>query len=138
MTLTSEKTLDRNPSPTRHNISNISRLHLFSQQGRPFLLCLIQRLFKIGAALLDTMQLVVLKTGSLLQISISFCFGHGMAEVFIVLKQLTQLLQLLSFRLPTLPELTQTVRRLKTIALKLNPLPFWCLLRSENRQLHSA
>ena len=84
------------------------------------------------------MQLVVLKTGSLLQISIPLCFGNCMAEVFIVLKQLTQLLQLLSFRLPTLPELTQPIRRLKTIALELNPFPFRCLLRSENRQLHAA
>ena len=65
LTLTSEQALDRNPGPTSHNISDISRFNLFSQQGRPFLLGLIQRLFKIGAALLDAMQLVVLKTGSL-------------------------------------------------------------------------
>jgi hypothetical protein len=132
LTLTSEKTLDRNPCPTGHHISDISRFHLFSQQGRPVFLCRIQQLFKIGAALLDAMQLVVLKARSLFEISVTLCFGHGMAEIFIVLKQLPQLLQLLSFCLPTLPELTQPVRRLKAIALELNPFPFRRLLRSEN------
>ena len=138
LTLTSKKALDWNPSPTGHHIRDISRFHLFSQQGRPFLLGLIQRLFKISAALLNAMQLVVLKTGGLFQISVPLCFGNRMAKVFIFLKQLTQLLQLLPFRLPSLPELTQPVRSLKTIALELNPFSVRCLLRGENRQLHSA
>ena len=48
------------------------------------------------------MQLVVLKTGSLFQISLALGLGDGMAQILIFLQQLAQLFQLPPFSLPTL------------------------------------
>ena len=97
-----QQSLDRDPGPAGHHVGDVRSFHLFSQQCSSRSLGITEGLFKVGAALLEPMQLVVLKTGSLLEVSLAFGLSDGMAQILILLEQQAQLLQLPPLGLPAL------------------------------------
>ena len=84
------------------------------------------------------MQLVVLEAGRFLQITIPLGLSDGVAQVFILLKQLAELLELTSLLLPAPPQIFESRGHFKPVALELNPLRFRGLLGSEQGQFNAA
>ena len=107
LALSSHQPLDGNARPACDDIGNVTGLHLLAQQRRALGLGLRKRLFQILTPLLHPMQLVIFQPGSLFKITTALGFGHRMAQVFIVLKQLTQFGQLITLRLPAFSQLFQ-------------------------------
>ena len=51
------------------------------------------------------MQLVVLQAGRFLEVTIPLRFSDGMAQIFVLLEQLTEFFQLTALLLPTPPQI---------------------------------
>ena len=96
-----QEALHRNTGPTGHQISDVSRLHLFPQQRCSRGLRLSLTGFQRLPPLLNGVQLVVLQPSRLLQIALPFRFSDGVTQVFVLLQQLAKLLQLRALLLPT-------------------------------------
>ena len=54
------------------------------------------------------MQLVVLQAGRFLKVTIPLGFSDGMTQVFVLLKQLAELLKLTALLLPAPPQIVQS------------------------------
>jgi hypothetical protein len=83
-------------------------------------------------------QLVVLETGRFLEVTIPLGLSDGVPQVFVLLKQLTEFLELTALLLPAPPQIIQSRGHFKPIALELNPLCFRRLLSGEQGQFNAA
>ena len=84
------------------------------------------------------MQLVVLEAGRFLQVTIPLGLSDGMAQVFVLLEQLAELLELTALLLPAPPQIVQSRGHFEPVALELNPLRFRRLLGGEQGQFNAA
>ena len=138
LALSSHQPLDGNARPACDHIGNVTGLHLLAQERRALGLGFRKRLFQILTPLLHPMQLVIFQPGSLFKITTALGFGHRMAQVFIVLKQLTQFGQLITLRLPAFTQLFQACGGLESLPLQLDPLRLRRLFCSKQRQFHTT
>ena len=136
--LARQQPLHGNPGPTGHQISDVTGLHLLAQQSRSSGLGLRLGRLQFIPALLHPMQLVVLEAGRFLQVTIPLGLSDGMAQVFVLLEQLAELLELTALLLPAPPQIVQSRGHFKPVALELNPLRFRGLLGSEQGQFNAA
>ena len=136
--LARQQPLHGNPGPTGHQISDVTGFHLLAQQSRSSGLGLRLGRLQFVPALLQPMQLVVLEAGRFLQVTIPLGLSDGMAQVFVLLEQLAELLELTALLLPAPPQIFESRGHFKPVALELNPLRFRGLLGSEQGQFNAA
>ena len=136
--LARQQPLHGNPGPTSHQISDVTGLHLLAQQSRSSGLGLRLGRLQFIPALLHPMQLVVLEAGRFLQITIPLGLSDGVAQVFVLLEQLAELLELTALLLPAPPQIVQSRGHFEPVALELNPLRFRRLLGGEQGQFNAA
>ena len=136
--LARQQPLHGDPGPTGHQIRNITGFHLLAQQSSSGGLCLRLGRLQFIPALLDPVQLVVLEAGSFLEVTIPLSLSNGMTQVFVLLEQLPEFLELTALLLPAPPQIVQSRLNLKPVALELNPLRFRGLLSGKQGQFNAA
>ena len=95
-----QEPLHGNPSPSGDEVGDVTSFHLLAQQGGAIGLGFGLGGLQLFPALLHGVQLVVLQSRRLLQIGLTLGVRNGMAQIFVLLEKLTELLQLRPLLLP--------------------------------------